>query len=343
MKPTFLGLIISATAFAGSTYYFWQQLRVERERAEQVAAQSESLKQRIAELEQARDDLGGFEFARPDSGMSGGRVTAKSADAPLAATSAPGVTAAAEPEARFQMRPTEPSPAMRKMMRAQLRSNNKRLYGDLVAEMGLTEEDANKFYDLLTEQQTANFGSMRGLEPDEARVKLQQARKQSEDAIENLLGADKVATYKEYQETMGVRSEVDMIARQLEAMEHSLTADQRKKLVTALIEEQKRVPQPEYSNFGDHELYSKALTDWQAEYNDRATDRARSILNSEQMTSYNEYQQWQKEMRENFRTVPGGRRVRGATGGSANAVMLTAEPAFSGPVTVPAPPPPNKQ
>lgn len=341
MKPTFLGLIVSATAFAGSTYYFWQQLQVERERADQVAAQSESLKQRIAELEQARDELGGFEFARPDSGTGGGHAAAKSADAPLAAT--PGVTAAAEPEARFQMRPTEPSPAMRKMMRAQLRANNKRMYGDLVTEMGLTEEDANKFYDLLTEQQSANFGSMRGLEPDEARVKLQQARQQSENAIENLLGADKVATYKEYQETMGVRAEVDMIARQLEAMENSLTANQRKQLVTALIEEQKRVPQPEFSNFGDHELYSKALADWQAEYNDRSTDRARSILNSEQMTSYNEYQQWQKEMRENFRVAPGGRRVRGAIGGgAANAVMLMAEPAFGATVTVPAPPPPNK-
>jgi hypothetical protein len=31
MKPTLLGLIVSAVAFAGSTYYFWQQLQVERD------------------------------------------------------------------------------------------------------------------------------------------------------------------------------------------------------------------------------------------------------------------------------------------------------------------------
>ncbi|MBC8026661.1 MAG: hypothetical protein H7Y89_11745 [Steroidobacteraceae bacterium] len=331
MKPAFLGLIVSAAAFAGSTYYFWQQLQIERERAEQVAAQSESLKQRIAELEQARDDLGSFEFAGPESGAKGDHALAKSAALPPGP--APKAAATREPQIGFQTRP-EPSPAMRKMMRAQLRSNNKRLYGDLVAQMGLSEDDANKFYDLMTNQQAVNFGQMRGLEADEARAKALQERKQSEDAIENLLGADKVATLKDYQETMGVRAEVDMIARQLEAMENSLSADQRKKLVTAMIEEQKRVPQPEYSSFGDRELYNKALTDWQAQYNDRATDRARSILNSEQMSSYNEYQQWQTEMRDNFRTAPGGRRLRGG-----NAVTLTTSPAFIGPVTVPAPPP----
>jgi hypothetical protein len=335
MKLTFLGLIVSAVAFAGSTYYFWQQLQIEREQAEQVAAQSESLKQRIAELEQAREDLGGFEFAGPESSVKGDHAIAKSAALPPGP--APEAAAASEPPAGFQTRPTEPSPAMRKMMRAQLRSNNKRLYGELVAQMGLSEDDANKFYDLLTDQQAANFGQMRGLEPDEARAKLQQSRKQTQDAIEDLLGADKVATYKEYQETMGVRAEVDMIARQLEAMENSLTVDQRKKLVTAMIEEQKRVPQPEYSSFGDRELYNKALADWQAQYNDRATDRARGILNSEQMSSYNEYQQWQTEMRDNFRTVP-GRRTRGG-----NVVTVTSPSAFIGPVTVPAQPLPDKE
>ena len=333
MKPTMLGLIVSATAFAGSTYYFWQQLEVERERAGQVAAQTEALKQRIAELEEAREDLNPFGLDGPaPASPKGDHAVAQSV--PLA----PGVTQAT-PDGEITVssnhspaRAHEPSPAMRKMMRAQLRSNNTRLYGDLVEQMGLGEEDANKFYDLLTDQQAANFG-LRGLDPEEARAKLIQARKQNEAAIDDLLGADKVATYKEYQETMGVRAEVDMIARQLEAMEHSLTADQRKRLVSALVEEQKRVPQPEYSNYGDGEMYNKALADWQAQYNERAADRARGILDTEQFSSYNEYQQWQSEMRENFRTIP-GRRTRGG-----NAVSMTAAPTFIGPVTLPAPPP----
>jgi hypothetical protein len=208
------------------------------------------------------------------------------------------------------------------------------MYADLVAQMGLSDEDANKFYDLLTDQQTANFGQMRGVEPDEARAKLQQSRKQAEAAIEDLLGADQLATYKEYQETMSVRAEVDMIARQLEGLEHALSADQRKKLVAAMVEEQKRVPRPDYSSYGDAELYGKALTDWEAQYNERAADRARSILNGEQFASYSEYQQWQREMRENFKTMPGRARMRGG-----NAVTVTAAPAFVAPVTLPAPAP----
>lgn len=339
MKPTMLGLIVSAAAFAGSTVYFWQQLGIERERAREVADQSEALKQRIAELEQARESLNPFALQGiSPAGPKGDHVVAQSA--PVAA----GATQAVAPNGEvnvssspFSARPHEPSPAMRKMMRAQLRSNNKRLYGDLVQELGLSEEDANKFYDLLTDQQANNFGQLRGLDPEVARSKMVEARRQNEAAIDDLLGADKAATYKEYQETMGVRAEVDMIARQLEAMEHSMTAEQRKRLTAALIEEQKRVPQPEYSNYGDGEMYNKALSEWQAQYNDRAADRARGILNTEQFSSYNEYQQWQTEMRENFRTMP-GRRTRGG-----NAVSMTAAPAFIGPVTVPAPPPPPEK
>jgi hypothetical protein len=307
MKPTLLGLIVSAAAFAGSTYYFWEQLQIERERADQVASQSEALKQRIAELEQARDQLGTFEFEDSETDVKGDHAVAKSTvPTPGQASTPDAVTA--ESQNRFQARPQEPSPAMRKMMRAQLRSNNKRLYADLVAQMGLSDEDANKFYDLLTDQQAANFGQMRSLEPDEARAKLQQSRKQTQAAIEDLLGADKLATYQEYQETMNVRAEVDMIARQLEGLEHSLSADQRKRLVTAMVEEQKRVPRPDYSTYGDAELHAKALTDWEAQYNERATERARSILSGDQFASYSEYQQWQREMRENFKTMRG--RVR---------------------------------
>lgn len=335
MKPTMLGLIVSAAAFAGSTLYFWQQLGIERERAGQVVAQTEALKQRIAELEEARETLNPFGVGElSPASPKGDHAVAQSAMPP------PGATPAATPDGEitvstnhFPARAHEPSPAMRKMMRAQLRSNNKRLYGDLVEQMGLSEEEANKFYDLLTDQQATNFSPLRGLPPEEARAKMLQARKQSEAAIDDLLGSDKAATYKEYQETMGVRAEVDMIARQLEALENSLTADQRKRLVAALVEEQKRMPQPEYSSYGDAEMYSKALAEWQAQYNERAADRARGILDTEQFSSYNEYQQWQAEMRENFRSMP-GRRTRGG-----NAVSMTAAPTFMGPVTLPAPAP----
>lgn len=332
MKPTLLGVIVSAAAFAGSTYYFWQQLQIERERTDQVTSQSEKLKQRIAELEELRGEMGGFEFAGSES-----RVTGPQAEATSTAPT-PGLAAAAgsatEPQGVFQVRPQEPSPAMLKMMRAQLRANNKRMYAELVAQMGLSDEDANRFYDLLTDQQAANFGQVRNLEPDEARATLQQSRKQTQAAIEDLLGTGKLAAYQEYQETMSVRAEVDMIARQLEGLEHSLSAEQRKKLVAAMVEEQKRVPRPEYSSYGDADLYGKALTDWEAQYNERATDRARSILNGEQFGSYSEYQQWQREMRENFKTMPGRPRMRGG-----NSVSFTAAPAFAVPLTVPAPPP----
>jgi hypothetical protein len=60
------------------------------------------------------------------------------------------------------------------------------------------------------------------------------------------------------------------------------------------------VPQPKFSESVSREEYSKAMTAWQDDYNQRTATRASSILDSEQQTSYSEYQQWHKEMRLQF-------------------------------------------
>lgn len=62
MKPpqtgkTSLALGLAALAFATSTIYLGLQLREERMRAAQVAAQSQALEARVAEIEKARAAL----------------------------------------------------------------------------------------------------------------------------------------------------------------------------------------------------------------------------------------------------------------------------------------------
>jgi hypothetical protein len=44
----------------------------------------------------------------------------------------------------------------------------------------------------------------------------------------------------------------------------------------------------------------KSYNEWQTDYEKRVADQARTILTSEQLSTYNEYAQWQKEMREQF-------------------------------------------
>ena len=69
----------------------------------------------------------------------------------------------------------------------------------------------------------------------------------------------------------------------------------------------------------------KAYDEWQTDYEKRVADAARSILTSEQLNTYNEYQQWQSELRQQFATQgPGGGppvRMRGG-----NAVFMPGPP-----------------
>jgi hypothetical protein len=228
-------------------------------------------------------------------------------------------------------------------MRSQMRANNKRVYADLGTRLGLDKDTANKLIDLITEQQLPDFGNVRDMS-DQAEVQryFEEKQRQSQAEISDLIGADKAMALQEYQETLPARMEVDMLARQLEGNDTALTAEQRQKLVDAYVEERKRVPMPEGYEGMDNEAYQKSVNAWQDDYNRRTAEQAERILNGDQLTAFNEMQQWQKEMRENMPALPPGvapRRFRGVAGGNAVMFSTTAPIAISasGSATVAAP------
>ena len=106
------------------------------------------------------------------------------------------------------------------------------------------------------------------------------------------------------------RQELEQLARQLEGSDATLSDDQQKRMLTALIDERKRIPMPQMSDSTTPEEYTKAYTEWQADYNERVSAQARNILDTEQMTAYSDYQQWQKEMHEQMVTRRGNRAMR---------------------------------
>src|ERR1044072_1891765 len=131
MKAPILGLAVATAAFAGSSIYLWQQLDEERPRDAQVEQKAKELGARLADVERVR-----AQFAQNRMKVSGDYTTGVLNEAhPVGAVpqSAPGdKVAAAKPEdgAVWQVRPADRSPAFRKMMRSQIRANNKRVYAD---------------------------------------------------------------------------------------------------------------------------------------------------------------------------------------------------------------------
>jgi len=322
MKSSALGLAIAAIAFGASTIYLSMQLSEERAQADKVSETVAALNARIAELESVRERR----FA-----TSGAFGSVELAQAGIAVVPVPPPPAAENGESKAEFAeavaigsPPPRSEAFEKMMRSNLRANNKRIYANIGEKLGLNQEDTNKLIGLLTDQQLDNFGRMRELntaDPAERKRLLDDERREDQAEIDNFLGASKAAALKDYQETIPARMEMEQLTRQLEGSDATLSEDQQKRMLTALIDERKRIPMPQMSENSTPEEYSKAYAEWQADYNERVSAQARSILNTEQMTAYSDYQDWQKEMQTHMR--PRGGRGQRLPGGNVSFSAVT--------------------
>ncbi|HET9862649.1 MAG TPA: hypothetical protein VFP37_04340 [Steroidobacteraceae bacterium] len=322
MKAPLLGLVVASVAFGASALHFWNQLEKERARAAQVEKATLALKARVAELERARDQLESARMA-PAGEFIAGRLDPAhpTAVAPQPASEPSGE--GGQQTAVWSAVPQKPSPAMLKMMRSQLRANNRRIYADLGQKLGLSQEMSHMLIDLLTDQQMPDPDRFRRSDdPGDLRRQGLDWQRQNEQAISDLIGPAKAQALKEYQATLPARMEADNLAQQLEGSDLPLSADQRKRLIDAYVIERARVPPPEYVEGMDGEAFSRNMLAWHDDYEARVTAEVGRILNPEQLSTFNEIQQWQKEMRSQFASATGGRMLRRT--GVGNAVTLAA-------------------
>ena len=317
MKASVLGLTIAALAFGASTIYLALQLQEERAQADQSAEQLRGLNARIAELEKARAErqfagTNPFEVmpmgpdAMPPGARTKGLSTAPADEAGDAANAGETVVMQSPPR----------SEAWAKMMRSQIRASNRRLYADVGTELGLSKDDAHKLIDLISDQQTQDFGDAGEMtDPVQRAARFEELRRENKAAIVDLIGAAGADALEEYQQSLPSRQELAMLSGQFEGTDSALTADQSKRLLTVLVEERKRVPMP--TTFGGSTTQQEAMEafgDWQADYNERVASQARGILNASQLKAFEEYQEFQKEMRDHVATMRPARMPRGAAG-----------------------------
>src|SRR5688500_14562261 len=151
MKTPVLGLLVAALAFAGSTIYLSLQLREERLQADKLTEVTRDLNARIAELEKTRAE------SRLAVAGTFGSATVSGGAHMVAPRAAAQQNAAADVVEGVIVNAPPPSEAFVKMMRAQMRANNKRIYADVGAALGLSKDEANRLIDLLTDQGSMGF------------------------------------------------------------------------------------------------------------------------------------------------------------------------------------------
>ncbi len=312
MKSPILGLALSTVAFGASTIYLAIQLSAVNKQAEVMDKANAALTSRVADLEKRRAAVAQQRMAMlgatPPRDLRAEPHGPPPGEAASPADDKPGWSMVSRD---FRAPPPMPE-AMVKMMRANMRAQNKRMYFDLQSKLGLTDDQTNNLLDLITDHGSMAFNRPRNQDPDQARASWEAEQSRQKTAIDDLLGPDKAAAFEEYQKTMPARSELMMISQQLEGAETPLTDSQRSRLLDALVAEHDRVPMPSWVDGTPSEQMAQQYADWQADYDKRVADAEHGILTSDQANTVTQYQQWQRELRQQLPGGPGGGpRMRG--------------------------------
>ena len=117
---------------------------------------------------------------------------------------------------------------MLKMMRTGNRAAIRQQYGEFAQQIGLSKEVSSQLFDLLTDQQLAGSSDAPDLRNEaDVRRYFEEKQRANEAAIADLIGADKAAQLKAYQESMPARMQFEMLAQQLDGSDAPLSAEQR--------------------------------------------------------------------------------------------------------------------
>lgn len=212
---------------------FWSQLQTTREQETQIQL-------RLTDMERAQN--------LPASVPAPASVTSTAstdAAAPPATDRTPSVeperkTASAPLSTRQLVRDQEFRSARRVQVRAAIATN----YAGVASDLGLTEQEANELFDLITNQQinamdTAVGAGATNEERQQAARTQREQRQQHEAALQNLLGT-RYSQWQDFQKTMPARQRVSQLGVMLASSGQALSETQSKSLTALLIADRKR-------------------------------------------------------------------------------------------------------
>lgn len=210
-------------------------------------------------------------------------------------------------------------PKMREMMKSQQKAFigpviNKQ-YGNLFKQLGLTQEQAESFKDLIGKKMLA--GSDAGfsmlddsLDASQRADLSKQIKSQTEDfdnQIKQFLGDDNYQAFQSYEKTVPDRMSVGQFGDQFAGTPNALNAGQQDQLLQALSDARnnfKWTSGLNQQNPGMNGDMSSMLTDdninrfvqEREQFDDQFLSRAASILSPEQLAAYKDFQKTQRDL-----------------------------------------------
>ena len=206
-------------------------------------------------------------------------------------------------------------PEMLKMIRDQQRTMMDSLYSPLVKKMNLTPEEAAQFKDLLADNMmkgaskaTSLFGGDSSTNRTELLNTLSAEQKSFDQQVREFLGESRYTEYKDYQQTVGERTQLNQFRMQTAGGENALTDQQTEQLLGFMKEEKRAVaaatglplPGDNQDAAGLQAMFSgegtEKLLQSQETVNQQVYARARAVLSAEQLATFGKFQTNQLQM-----------------------------------------------
>jgi hypothetical protein len=259
MKNTLLVLFALATIALGAVCLL--QTRKVSERNLQISrlrAEADQLVREIADLQSSQKFLQqqSQELFDQSSQLAAKLVAVERTNAQLTSSAKGGAaTDSARASARADKNPfgqlmakMMDDPDMKKMIRDQQRLTLDRLYDPLMKQMGLSPEEATRFKDLLaenmmkgTEKASSLFGGETSTNRTEMLSKLAAEQKSFDEQLKAYLGESRYAQYKDYQQTVGERAQLQQFQQQAAGGGNALTDQQTEQLLAFMNEAKQAV------------------------------------------------------------------------------------------------------
>jgi len=290
------------------------QLAALRQENDQTAERIDRLEASGKRLEQERDDL--LQQAQTATAQLQAHKTAELQPAPgtPASTSGPETNKQDDIQGGFgkMVAKMMQDPEMKKFMRNQQRAMLDQMYSPLIKKLGLSADETTAFKDLVadhmvatTETATSLFDGTNNMVAIATNAAASEQK--LDEQLKSFLGEARYADYEQYKQTLGERMQLNMYNQQNSGT-LALTEPQQEALLNIMKEEKQNVGvltgQPTSASGNDPANWQAFMSDEaqdkllqnQETLNQRVYDRARTILSSDQLGAFAEFQTNQLQM-----------------------------------------------
>jgi hypothetical protein len=200
-------------------------------------------------------------------------------------------------------------PAFKDMMRNQQKVMLDMMYGGLFKSLNLPAEDLDALKQLLVDRQMAladggmaiMSGELSAADRAQKAKEIEQVKADYDKKIQDFLGAEDYAVFKDYEQTQSERVQVNMFKQSL-ASADALTEQQEADLVAAMYQERKNLPDPDFMRKtapDPAKFTEEGIAEMQEQLEqlqDKYLQSAAKILNATQLEQFKKSSEQQRAM-----------------------------------------------